>query len=124
MVVGNPSKAFGLQGSTPHQHPVDIAHAHQLINVAGFDGAAVLNHQIGGAHPATDQTTDAVGFFGCAGLACANRPDRFVGHHQFLGIETLQALLDLTADHPFSFAPLALLIAFANANDRNQTVGL
>merc|ERR1712185_656937 len=124
LVIGNPGETVGFERCTTDQDAVDITHGHEFIDVGGLHGSAVLNDQIGGSHPASDQSADPVGFGCFAGLTRADGPDRFIGHNKFVGVQPFKSLLDLSADHPLRFTPFALLITFSNTDDGDQPLGL
>ncbi len=54
LVVNDAGKADGIQGCSPHEHPINLLLGHQAIDCGGVHRAPVLDHNIFLTNPAAD----------------------------------------------------------------------
>src|SRR3954468_279948 len=121
-----------VQRGAADQGAVDVGLRHDLGDVAGLDGAAVLDADLVGqilgvqlGDLATDGGADLLGVLGAADLAGADGPDRLVGDDDGLGLlgrEVLEAALDLGEGVGDVVARLADVQLLADAQDRGEAV--
>ena len=126
MIAANESTS---SDAPPTSAAVDVGQGEQLRRVVGLDAAAVEDPRALGllAVAVGDQRADerdrVLGLLGRRRQPGADRPDRLVGDRddaELLGLELLEAGLDLVAELALGVAALALLLGLADAQDRPQ----
>ena len=121
----------GFEAGATNQGAVNVGLGDEGGEVVGGDAAAVLNLEALGdglagdvGNRATDHCDRGIGAFWGCGAASADGPDGFVGDdHRGYMVNAVQGGADLAADNGLGVLRFVLGESFADAQDRDQTIG-
>src|SRR5690348_8483997 len=124
------SELPGVEAGSADEGAVDVRQRHDRRDVAGLDGPAIQDTHTGGRfgamklrNPRPDRRRRLLHVVGSGHLAGADSPDRLVGDHHrrhVLGLESLEALVELAHAEAEMLPGLANLERLPQAQDRRE----